>query len=146
MEGVDYSGNHLGNRFDYMMELEGRWAPSDSKDYHALREAVNDGDVRGVEAALKPTININALHGDGSEGQTLLHEAVFKSHVDVIRFLLAHGAHVAEGQVLCNTQPYTGASHSDEKARYNPFTCCMAIVFHSPRLHKHSKHEVNLKK
>lgn len=40
---------------------------------------------------MKPGVDITILYGDEFEGRTVLHDAPPKGHVDVIRYLLAHG-------------------------------------------------------
>ena len=76
------------------MEDDLIWAPEDSDEYRAFRQAVIDGDIERVKATMKPSIDINAFHGDGGEGRTVLHEAAREGHVEIIRFLLAHGADI----------------------------------------------------
>jgi Ankyrin repeats (many copies) len=70
------------------------WVKEDDPEYGPLMQAVREGDVHHVEAALKPNMNVNAMYGDGFEGKTVLHQAAFQGHVDVIHYLLAHGAEV----------------------------------------------------
>jgi len=43
---------------------------------------------------MKPSIDINAFHGDGFEGQTVLHKAAREGYVEIIRFLLTYGADI----------------------------------------------------
>ena len=71
------------------------WAPEDSKAYKAAYLAVTEGNTSKLEAAITPEININALYGDGlQEGLALLHVAVSGGDVNIMSYLLAHGAHV----------------------------------------------------
>ena len=67
------------------------WTPADDEDYLAIRQAAIEGDVKRLAANLKPGVDITALYGDEFEGRTVLHDAAPKGHVDVIRYLLAHG-------------------------------------------------------
>lgn len=43
---------------------------------------------------LTVSINVNALKGDGTEGQTALHIASAHGHLEVVQWLLTHGANV----------------------------------------------------
>ena len=70
-----------------------RWAPSDAN-YQAVRRAVEAGDLDKVTDALTSDTDINALHGDGFEGQTLLHEAAARGHAEILRYLLGRGPDV----------------------------------------------------
>jgi Ankyrin repeats (3 copies) len=76
------------------MKRECNWVPADHTQYEALKKAVVDGDVQRVAAALKSELDVNAMYGDGFEGDTVLHKGAWLGHVDVIRYLLAHGAEV----------------------------------------------------
>lgn len=96
------------------MDKDSVWAAADSVDDEILKQAAESGDSQRVEAALKQNININALYGDGSEGQALLHLAAGRGQVDVIRTLLAHGARVDisdRDQFACTT-PLFYAAHA----------------------------------
>jgi hypothetical protein len=41
------------------------WVQVGSNDYEALMQAVVDGGVERIAAALKPNIDVNAMYGDG---------------------------------------------------------------------------------
>jgi len=69
------------------------WA-TESADYKAFFDAVTNGHLQEVKASLNSSINLNALLGDGLEGDAALHIAVAKNHVDVVQLLLASGAFV----------------------------------------------------
>lgn len=75
--------------------MEVTWAPSDSPSYRAFFDAARHGTVEQMRAALTSEIDINALEGDGFEGMAALHLACFHNgDVEVVRFLLDHGAEV----------------------------------------------------
>lgn len=76
------------------IEINTIWAPADSEDYQAFKQAASEGDVKRLAAALRPDINVNALYGDSLEGHAVLHEAALKGQIEVIQYLLAHGATV----------------------------------------------------
>lgn len=69
------------------------WAP-ESPAYDAFFKAARGDNVHDLEKALTPDIDINALQGDGFEGQAALHMAASFGTIGTIRFLLAHGADV----------------------------------------------------
>jgi len=69
------------------------WA-TESADYKAFFDAVTNGHLQEVKASLNSSINLNALLGDGLEGDAALHIAVATNHVDVVQLLLASGAFV----------------------------------------------------
>ena len=48
--------------------------------------------MKRLAAALRPDVDVNALYGDDQEGRTVLHEAAAKGQIEVIQYLLAHGA------------------------------------------------------
>ena len=73
------------------MDTNIAWTPADDEDYLAVRQTAIEGDVKRLAANLKPGVDITALYGDEFEGRTVLHDAAPKGHVDVIRYLLAHG-------------------------------------------------------
>ena len=76
------------------MEIDTIWAPADSEDYQVFKQAASKWDVKRLAAALRPDIDVNAMYGDGLEGHAVLHEAALKGQVEVIQYLLAHGATV----------------------------------------------------
>ena len=76
------------------METNTIWAPADSEHYQVFKRAAGEGDVKRFAAALRPDVDVNALYGDGLEGHTVLHEAALKGQIEVIQYLLAHGATV----------------------------------------------------
>lgn len=71
--------------------VEAVWA-ADRPDYNAYFEAISAGDLDSTKAALNSNINVNALRGDGMEGETALHIAAGAGHVDIVEFLIANGA------------------------------------------------------
>lgn len=75
--------------------MEATWAPPDSPSYTAFFDAARQGTVDEIRAAYTSEIDINALQGDGFEGMSALHLACFHNgDVEVVRFLLDHGAEV----------------------------------------------------
>jgi ankyrin repeat protein len=69
------------------------WAPESSA-YDAFFKAARGDNVRDLETALTPEIDINALHGDGWEGEAALHMAASSGTIETLKFLLARGADV----------------------------------------------------
>lgn len=69
------------------------WAPK-RPDYEAFFEAVSAGELENMKAALTPSMDLNALVGDGWEGKTALHLASAAGNVDLVEFLIASGASV----------------------------------------------------
>ena len=69
------------------------WA-TESADYKTFFDAVTNGHLQEVKASLNSNINLDALLGDGLEGDAALHIAVAKNHVDIVQLLLARGAFV----------------------------------------------------
>ncbi|KAI4124926.1 MAG: hypothetical protein LQ347_005545 [Umbilicaria vellea] len=69
------------------------WAP-DSLQYEAFFRAVSRGNLEDVRTTLIPTIHVDALRGDGWEGETALHMASAAGNTDIVDFLLAIGASV----------------------------------------------------
>ena len=91
------------------------WAPADNEEYRLFRQAAIEGDAQRLATVLNPNINVNALYGDGFEGQTVLHEAAARGHVDLIRYLLIHGASVNildENQFGCSTPLFSAAQRA----------------------------------
>ena len=89
------------------------WA-TESADYKAFFDAVTNGHLQEVKASLNSSININALLGDGLDGDAALHIAVDKNHVDVVQLLLASGAFVdvlARSRFGLNTPLHVAAAH-----------------------------------
>jgi ankyrin repeat protein len=70
------------------------WVQIGNNDYEALMQAVVEGDVQRIAAALKPNIEVDAMYGDGLEGEALIYRAACLGHVHVIRYLLGHDAEV----------------------------------------------------
>jgi hypothetical protein len=52
------------------------WVQIGNNDYEALMQAVVEDDVQRIAAALKPNIDVDAMYGDGTEGETLLHSSM----------------------------------------------------------------------
>lgn len=69
-------------------------APEDSIEYEELFQAACKGDVKRLEAALLPSLNINTLEPDRLDGGAALHIAGQVGSVPAIRFLIAHNAEV----------------------------------------------------
>lgn len=79
-------------------------------------DAVTNGHLQEVKASLNSSINLNALLGDGLEGDAALHIAVAKNHVDVVQLLLASGAFV-DVQAISRFGPTTPLHVAAELAR-----------------------------
>lgn len=69
-------------------------APEDSVEYEEFFNAASEGDVERLEAALLPSLNVNALEADRLQGRAALHMAAQTGSVQAIQFLLTHGAEV----------------------------------------------------
>ena len=69
-------------------------APDDSVEYEEFFDAVSKRDIKRLEAALVPSMNVHALEADRMQGLTALHIAAQAGSVPAIQFLLAHGAKV----------------------------------------------------
>ena len=69
-------------------------APEGDSQYENLFEAANDGDVDRLQAALLPSLDINALEADLLQGRSALHIAAQAGNLTAIHFLLARGAKV----------------------------------------------------
>jgi len=69
-------------------------APEDSPEYEELFNAASQGDVLRLEAALLPSLDVNALEANRLQGRAALHMAAQAGSVQAIQFLLAHGAKV----------------------------------------------------
>ncbi|KAL9640372.1 MAG: hypothetical protein Q9164_000315 [Protoblastenia rupestris] len=69
-------------------------APEGSAEYEELFNAANDGDINRLEAALLPSLDVNALEADPLQGRSALHVAAQAGNVTAIHFLLSHGAQV----------------------------------------------------
>ena len=76
-----------------MATSERVWAP-ESPGYDAFFNAARGNDVSNLNEALTPDINVNALQGDGFEGEAALHMAARNGNLEMVKFLLAHGADV----------------------------------------------------
>lgn len=63
-----------------------------SPDYEAFFDAVSAGALEKVKVALTPSMDVNALVGDGWEGKTALHIASAAGNLVMIEFLIASGA------------------------------------------------------
>ncbi len=94
------------------MDENAIWAPADSEEYQLFWQAAVNGDKAQLATALKPNIDVNALFGDGFEGHSVLHETSVRGHVDVLRYLLSHGAALDildKNQFGCSTPLYYAA-------------------------------------
>ena len=77
------------------METKTIWAPANSERYQVFKQEASEGDIKLLqETAVTSGIDVNAFYGDGQEGHTVLHEAAFAGNIEVIEYLLAHGANV----------------------------------------------------
>ncbi len=69
-------------------------ASKDSVAYEELFNAASEGELKRLEAALLPSLNVNALEADRLQGRAALHMAAQTGSVPAIQFLLANGAEV----------------------------------------------------
>ncbi|KAL8725888.1 MAG: hypothetical protein Q9181_006248 [Wetmoreana brouardii] len=84
-------------------------APEDSPEYEALFDAASNGDIKRLEAALLPSMDVNALEADPLQGRAALHIAAESGSVPAIQFLLAHGAKVDLPNSECETPLHEAA-------------------------------------
>lgn len=69
------------------------WA-AESPAYDAFFEVARGDNVYELEKVLTPEIDINALQGNGFEGQAALHLAASRGSIGMVKALLAHGADI----------------------------------------------------
>lgn len=69
------------------------WAP-ESPAYDAFFNTARGDNVKELERVLTPEIDINALQGDGFEGQAALHLAASRGDIGMVKALLARGADI----------------------------------------------------
>jgi ankyrin repeat protein len=62
--------------------------------YEVFFFAIESGNVGFVKEFLKSNINIDLLHGNGSEGQTALHIGASSGNIEQVSLLLPQGASV----------------------------------------------------
>lgn len=67
-------------------------ALEDSVEYNEFFNAAMESSLQGLEAALVPSVDINALEANPLQGRAALHIAAQRGSVEVIQFLIAHGA------------------------------------------------------
>ena len=84
-------------------------APEGSVEYEELFDASHDGDLERLEAALLPSMNVNALGADPLQGRAALHVAAQSGNIVAIKFLLAHGAKVDLRNSECETPLHEAA-------------------------------------
>lgn len=83
-----------------MQEVNQLWAPPiwapDTLIYRKFFNASVSGDVQAIQDALASgEINVNACpEWDDWEGETALHRAAEGGHLELVRFLISHGADV----------------------------------------------------
>lgn len=93
----------------YEMSDDSFRAPEDSPEYEEFFKAASNGDVKRLEAALLPSMNVNALQADPFQGRGALHIAAECGNVTAIHFLLAHGAKVDLQDSECETPLHVAA-------------------------------------
>ena len=76
------------------MERDHSRATEGNVEYKELFDAASEGDLEHLEAALLPSLDINALEPNHLQGRTALHVASQTGNVEAIQFLLTHGAKV----------------------------------------------------
>ncbi|KAK4696923.1 hypothetical protein P7C71_g1071, partial [Lecanoromycetidae sp. Uapishka_2] len=101
-----------------MAELH--WIPLDSEQSKLLRQAAVAGNTERPAAMVSnQDMDLNALHGDGLEGSTLLHTAAAHGQLETILFLLDHGVAVDildRDQFGCATPLYYAARKTQIEA------------------------------
>ena len=69
-------------------------APENDIEYEELFNAASKGNIKRLEAALLPSMSVDALEADPLYGRGALHIAAHAGSVSAIQWLLAHGATV----------------------------------------------------
>ncbi len=69
------------------MATDGVWADPNGPYAVTLYEAAASGDLPGLIAALRPTTDIDALHGEPPYGKPALHAAVENGHLHIVGVL-----------------------------------------------------------
>ena len=69
-------------------------APEDDVQYEEFYNAAREGNIQRLEAALLPSMSVDALEADPLYGRAALHIAAQAGSVPAIQWLLAHGATV----------------------------------------------------
>ena len=69
-------------------------APENDIEYEELFNAASKGNIKQLEAALLPSMSVDALEADPLYGRGALHIAAQAGSVSSIQWLLAHGATV----------------------------------------------------
>lgn len=99
---------------------EPHWIPLDNEQHKLLHQAAVKGDTERLAAIVSnQEVDLNALHGNGFEGFTLLHTAAAHGRQETIRFLLDHGVAVEvldRDQFGCSTPLYYAARNTQTEA------------------------------
>lgn len=69
-------------------------APEDDVQYEEFYNAASEGNIQRLEAALLPSMSVDALEANLLQGRAALHIAAQVGSVPAIQWLLAHGATV----------------------------------------------------
>ena len=69
-------------------------APENDIEYEEFYNSAHEGNIQRLEAALLPSMSVDALEADLLYGRAALHIAAEAGSVPAIRWLLAHGATV----------------------------------------------------
>ena len=75
-----------------------------------LVDAVKNGDIQGVRALLKTTVDVNQPEGDGA---TALHWAAYRDSIDLVQLLLAAGASAQAANDLGITPLHLAAANGN---------------------------------
>ena len=76
------------------MDSYDKRAPENDVEYEEIFNAASEGSIRRLEAALLPSMGVDALEADPLQGRAALHIAAQAGSVPAIQWLLAHGATV----------------------------------------------------
>lgn len=68
------------------------WTDDDNPIYASFFAAVASGDAGNLNSTLVASVDVNALQGDGMEGQTALHAACAAGNTQIVALLLTNGA------------------------------------------------------
>ena len=84
-------------------------ASKNDVEYEELFDAAGQGNIKRLEAALLPSVSVDALEANPLQGRGALHMAAKAGSVSAIQWLLAHGATVDLRNSECETPLHEAA-------------------------------------